>query len=165
MAIVGRDRTTYGIRATGQTTTVPGDHEGRLMYYLNCCKIVGYNLPELLTDYKRNPTISWTDTYRLRDLCITFRPDGMDEFLLVSDCGAHSNEFLELTATRELLALGISSNAIAALRQRRQATTKIMIHTRAWANTYYYEPMAKLNDALRRHEQSGQKDSDVCLIA
>jgi hypothetical protein len=169
-AVAARVQSGINVRDTGHKVTTYKNCYALLKYYLNCCSGVGYKLPADMINYEQShdgtaPSI--TDAERLRDLCITYRPDGMDEFAEVASTGdGCGNRFLEITATRELTALGISSSVIAALRRKQSATIEIMVFTRSWVQGNYYEPLATLQQLINEYYQPKRSsDSDLCLLA
>jgi hypothetical protein len=166
MGAIAIQRNAVGVRQTSVPCTVNEHHESRLKYYLKQCADMGYKVPPEFKEFRQHRIIGWSDTYRLRDLCFAYRPDEMDEFFLVDHTGIDAgNRIFEITATRELTALGISGSAIAALRARNHSSVKIMLYTRAWVRAYYYEPLAALLGVLQRHENDdADADDDLCLI-
>ena len=65
-----------GIKATGQTASVPNDDVARLMYYFKCVvSVINYSGIDKLTNYKNYKSLTVDDMALLFKFVLIFNPE------------------------------------------------------------------------------------------
>ena len=147
-AIVGQK---FGIRETGQTVTVPASPTAKLMYYLDCvATVIQLDNPNLrrLRDYRRYYSLNDEEIDALLVLILLLSPDELigKVFFPSEDCGGSANQFFELSAVTNMLA--VSSNVLIGGESKRVA--KIMFFKRSWMENNFISPLRSFEGRLQR---------------
>ena len=147
-AIVGQK---FGIRETGQTVTVPTSPTAKLMYYLHCvANVIQLDNPNLrrLRDYRAYYSLSDEEIDALLVLVLLLSPDELigKVFFPSEDCGGSTNQFFELSAVTNMLA--VSSNVLIGGESKRVA--KIMFFKRSWMENNFITPLKSFEGRLQR---------------
>ena len=124
-------------------TFVPGDPKAKLMYYLNCISVV-LNTDTLnrYTNYSQYYLIPDSEIPTIVALAKIFSPEDMLKlgiFILEDDIDL-GNKFLEITDET----MGIHANQEFVIGGIVVRVLKIMLCTKAWIQTYYYEPIVNI---------------------
>ena len=121
MADIVGEQEQMGIRATGQSTSVPDNPRAKLMYYLNCVTtVLEMSDPVLdrLKNYDRYYSLDDEEEEILLRLVCVLRPTlFMGKVFFPSDelCGDSSNEFFEVTHARNFFTIQQNPTGTAAL--------------------------------------------------
>jgi len=140
-----------GIKDISRTVTVPNNPKAKLMYYLNSVAVViDLNSPNLnrLRNYRNYYSLNDAETDALLALVLLFSPDGLigKVFFPSEDCGGSSNQFFELSAVSNMLA--VADNIVIGGERKRVA--KIMFFQRSWMENNYIAPIRSFQSRLER---------------
>ncbi len=108
MAALVRER--VGIKDIGTRVTVPDNPKAKLMYYLeSVASVLDINSPNLnrLKNYQNYYSLTEAETDALLALVLLLSPDELlnKVFFHSEDCGGKRNQFLELSAVSNMLAV------------------------------------------------------------
>ncbi|KAL9960252.1 hypothetical protein ACROYT_G033687 [Oculina patagonica] len=131
-----------GIKDISRTATVPGNPKAILMYYLDCVAVViDLNSPNLnrLRNYRNYYSLNDAETDALLALVLLFSPDKLigKVFIPSEDCGGGANQFFELSAVSNMLA--VADNIV--IGGERKRVDKIMFFKRSWMENNYITPI------------------------
>ena len=149
MAALVRER--VGIKKTGVMVTVPDNPKAKLMYYLDCVAVV-IQLEDSglrrLRDYQNYNSLNDAETDALLALVLLFSPDELlgKVFFPSEDCGGPANEFYELSAVSNMLA--VADNILIGGERKRVA--KIMFFKKSWMEKNFLLPISSFEGRLQR---------------
>ncbi len=140
MTALVRER--VGIKDIGIRTTVPDNPKAKLMYYLDCVAfVIDLNDSNLnrLRNYQNYHLLDDAETDELLVLVRLFSPHKLLNrvFFHSEDCGGSSNQFFELSAVSNMLA--VADNIVIGGERKRVA--KIMFFKRSWMESNYHTPI------------------------
>ena len=140
-----------GIRKTGVTTSVPPNSKAKLMYYLDCvARLIELNDPNLrrLRDFQSYELLNDAETDALLALVLLLSPDKLIGKVMFhsEDCGGSRNEFYELSAVSNMLA--VTDNIVIGGERKRVA--QIMFFKRSWMEDNYLTPIRSFQGRLER---------------
>ena len=155
-------------KRNGQSTTVPSYDVARLSYFL-CCGTKYCGVDIIVDDLVEYKTAHRLPSSRQDSIFKLAYQDFDDDTLLnktihVVPVGhrllpqGSSNTFYDIEQVTSVIA--VDSSALLAGKQTK--VTKIMVCSREWMNTYYYEPLRRNVDRLRRivaAQQSARVDA------
>ena len=149
MAALVRER--VGIKDITRRVTVPQNPKAKLMYYLDCVAVViDLNSPNLnrLRNYQSYFSLNDAETDALLALVLLFSPDELlgKVFFHSEDCGGLTNQFYELSAVSNMLA--VADNIVIGGESKRVA--KIMFFQRSWLQNNYLTPIRSFQGRLER---------------
>ena len=135
--------TTVTVKDITTKVIVPGDPKAKLMYYLNCISVV-LNTDKLnrYTNYSQYYIIPDSEISTIVAFARIFNPEEMLKlgiFILEDDIDL-GNKFLEITDKT----MGIHANQEFVIGGIVVRVLKIMLCTKAWIQTYYYEPIVNI---------------------
>ncbi len=149
MAALVRER--VGIKDITRRVTVPDNPKAKLMYYLDCVAVViDLNNPSVnrLKNYQNYHSLDDAETDALLALVILFSPDELlnKVFFHNEDCGGLTNQFYELSAVSNMLA--VADNIVIGGERKRVA--KIMFFQMFWMEKNYFTPIRSFRGRLER---------------
>ena len=152
-----------GVRATGQTTTVPSDPVSRLQFYCHCISwlLPTLNIPSRLTAYK-TAVLSRAEEDTLLEISGLIGPSTLGEKVIFrNDNMEKGNQFLELTHARTTVT-AVRSVVIAGQQNR---VAKIMMYTGNWMNRNYYSARREIaNRRCTPRYTSTNDSSQSCVL-
>ena len=145
-----------GIKATGQTASVPNDDVARLMYYFKCVvSVINYSGIDKLTNYKNYRSLTVDDMVLLFQLVLIFNPEIFLKakiFILDEDLLPYGkdNEFYQLTDER----IGLYVDDQIAIGGRTVKVLKVMVCNENWLIRNYYMPWKNLFERAKMNQGS-----------
>ena len=122
---------------------VPGNPKAKLMYYLECISVV-LNTDKLnrYTNYSQYYIIPDSEISTIVELAKIFNPEEMLKLgiFILKDYIDLGNKFLEITDET----MGIHANQEFVIGGIVVRVLKIMLCTKDWIQTYYYEPIVNI---------------------
>ena len=150
-----------GIKATGQTASVPDDDVAKLMYYFNCvASVINYSGLDKLTNYKNYKSLTVDDMDLLFKFVLIFNPKIFVEagiFLLADDLLPYGkdNEFYQITDER----IGLYVDDQIALGGRTVKVLKVMACNKDWLIRNYYTPWLNIFEKANQYHGSDLRKS------
>ena len=145
-----------GIKATGQTASVPDDDVAKLMYYFNCvASVIDYSGLDKLTNYKNYKSLTVDDMDLLFKFVLIFNPKIFVEagiFLLADDLLPYGkdNEFYQITDER----IGLYVDDQIAIGGRTVKVLKVMACNEDWLIRNYYKPWLNIFETANQYHGS-----------
>ena len=124
-------------------TIVPGDPKAKLMYYLYCIsEVLNTDALNRYTNYSQYYLIPDSEIPTIVALAKIFSPEEMLKFgiFILKDYIDLGNRFLEITDET----MGIHANQEFVIGGIVVRVLKIMLCTKNWIQTYYYEPIVNI---------------------
>ena len=150
-----------GIKATGQTASVPNDDVARLMYYFKCVvSVINYSGIDKLTNYKNYKSLTVDDMTLLFQLVLIFNPEIFVKagiFILADDLLPYGkdNEFYQITDER----IGLYVDDQIALGGRTVKVLKVMACNKDWLIRNYYTPWLNFFQKANQYHGSDLRKS------
>ena len=150
-----------GIKATGQTASVPNDDVAKLMYYFHCvASVINYSGIDKLTNYKNYKSLTVDDMALLFEFVLILNPEIFVKagiFLLAEDLLPYGkdNEFYQITDER----IGLYVDDEIAIGGRTVKVLKVMACNKNWLIRNYYRPWSNIFEMTNQYHGSDLKKS------
>jgi len=134
---------TFKVKDITVKVFVPGNPKAKLMYYLSCIsKVLNTNTLNRYTNYSQYYIIPDSEISDIVELAKIFNPGIMLKLgiFIMKDFPDHANRFLEITDET----MGIHANQEFVIGGIVVRVLKIMLCTKDWIQTYYYEPIVNI---------------------